>query len=177
MAVKTKVLSAEEAEARQAALQKADATQARRDGPDLQPQKKLDADLAPLADPTPMRPVSRPRRRRPHEIPLVLVGNRKGMLHDQRIDVVVPDEENKERVEGLADVVDPGMDKEGNPNPPVSYADWHMSGPSYHFTRGEATLVEQEDLPFLLAHKRWKFERADQVQDQAAPAARSRRTG
>lgn len=177
-----------EAEREQAAIVAAQERQARKDGPDLQSETKLDADLAHLADDKPApQTVRSVRRRRPHEIPVVLVGRHKGALHDAQIDLIVPDEDNAERVGDFDSVINPERDHEGKEKPLPGPDVVHMSGPSYHFIRGEATLVDAEDLPFFLAHKTWLFVRSDQqggelVTDsqerrRAAQATRVRRTG
>ena len=160
-------------------LTRADETRIQREqqalerGEAMTPDRKLDRDLAHLADPVIGRRVPSHRRREPEEIGIVYRGRRKGLLHDGAVSINVPDEENDEAVAALQDTI-PGMDENTQrrvwqeqaalrgeePKPYVPLRDrLVVRGPSYQFTRNETTLVHQDDADYILAHEDLVFER------------------
>jgi len=160
-------------------LTRADETRIQREqqalerGEAMTPDRKLDRDLAHLADHGVGRRVPSRRRREPEEIGIIYRGRRKGLLHDGAVSINVPDEENDEVVAALQDTI-PGMDENTQrrvwqkqaalrgeePKPYVPLRDrLVVRGPSYQFTRNETTLVHQDDADYILAHKDLVFER------------------
>ena len=134
----------------------------------MQPQGAVDADLAHLGAPTPAPPgpVRSQRRRLPHDVPLLYMGRRWGGRHDETITLIVPDEDNYERVAALAEILDPGLDETGQRRQQPDLTGLHVSGPSYDFIRGETTLVDAEDVPFFLTHPKLDFRRMDRAPDE-----------
>jgi len=160
-------------------------------GEAMTPDSKLDRDLAHLADPQAGRRVPSRRRREPDEESLVYRGKRgRALLVDQHIDVIVPDDENDERVQDLQAVV-PGMDEDSQreawntaamvrnrePAPYVPLADrLVVSGIHYHFELGKSTLVHRDDVDYLLAYPAYIIERVGDINaEDAIPAAIVRR--
>ena len=116
------------------------------------------------------------RQRQPEEVSLVYCGRRtSGAPVDQRIRVVVPDEDNATAVAAVQAIV-PGLDEASQRAPwdadaaqrgqePKPYVPLHerlaLSGPFYRFEIGRATLVHEADAPYLLAHPLYRIERAE----------------
>jgi len=143
----------------------------------LAPDRTLDRDLAHLADPLAGKRTVPARRRHPDEVGLVYRGKRQGMLHDQDIDILVPDEDNDDRVAEFQAVI-PGMDEDSQheawaalaektraagkePAPYVPMRDrLTISGIPYHFKLGQTTLVHEDDVDYVLAYPAYRIERA-----------------
>lgn len=160
-------------------------------GDTLQAETKLDHDLAHLADPQAGRRVPSRRRRELDEEPLVYCGKRgRGVFVDQHIDVIVPDEDNDDKVFDLQAVI-LGLDEDSQraawaaaaalrnrePAPYVPLTDrLTVSGIHYHFELGKTTLVHEDDVDHVLAHPAYVIERVgDEPFDGALPAAIVRR--
>ncbi len=172
------------------AAQVARETRAVADGPTLAPDTKLDRDLAHLADHQAGRRVAPSRRRDPDEEPLVYRGKRQGMFHDQHIDILVPDEDNDERIFLLQETIS-GLDEDSQreawaraaalrnraPEPYVPLTDrLTVSGIHYHFELGKATLVHSDDVDYVLAYPAYVIERVgDDPDESGLPAAIRRR--
>jgi hypothetical protein len=154
-------------------------------GEAMAPDARLDRDLAHLADTSPAKRVQS-RRRAPEEVGLVYRGKRKGMLTDQYITVIVPDEDNDAAVADKQDVI-PGLDEEsqrqawaaedmrrGVTRPYVRLADrLVLSGPNYTFEMGKTVLVHEDDVAYLLAHDTYRIERAADIEvDDVLPRRR-----
>ncbi len=161
------------------------------DGPTLTAETKLDADLAHLADHQAARRVPSRRRREPDEEPLVYRGKRgRGVSVDQHIDIIVPDEENDERVYDLQTVIS-GLDEDSQreawaraaalrnraPEAYVALSDrLTVSGIHYHFELGKSTLIHCDDVPYVLAYPAYVIERVgDDPDESGLPAAIRRR--
>ncbi len=155
-------------------------------GEAMAPDVRLDRDLAHLGDPQAATRVAPSRRRHPDEVGLVYRGKRKGMLHDQYITVIVPDEDNDAAVAEKQDVI-PGLDEEsqrqawaaedmrrGVSRPYVRLADrLVLSGPNYTFEKDKTVLVHEDDVAYLLAHDTYRIERAADVEvDDVLPRRR-----
>ena len=166
-------------------------TRAVADGPTLAPDAKLDRDLAHLGDPQAGRRVAPSRRRQPDEEPLVYRGKRgRGTAVDQHIDILVPDEENDERIFDLQETIS-GLDEDSQreawaraaalrnraPEPYVALSDrLTVSGIHYHFELGKTTLVHCGDVPYVLAYPAYVIERVgDNPDESGLPAAIIRR--
>ncbi len=172
------------------AAQVARETRAVADGPTLAPDTKLDRDLAHLADHQAGRRVAPSRRRDPDEEALVYRGKRQGMLHDQHIDILVPDEDNDERIFLLQETIS-GLDEDSQreawaraaalrnraPEPYVPLTDrLTISGIHYHFELGKATLVHEDDVAYVLQYPAYRIERVGDDPDESdIPAAIRRR--
>ncbi len=173
------------------AAQVARETRAVADGPTLAPEATLDRDLAHLGDPQAGRRVAPSRRRQPDEEPLVYRGKRgRGVSVDQHIDIIVPDEENDERIYDLQAVIT-GLDEDSQreawaraaalrnrePEAYVPLSDrLTVSGISYHFELGKSTLVHCDDVPYVLAYPAFVIERVGDDRDESGlPAAIIRR--
>ncbi len=146
-------------------------------GEAMTPDRTLDRDLAHLADPQAGKRTAPARRRHPDEVGLVYRGKRQGMLHDQDIDILVPDEDNDARVAEMQAVI-PGMDEDSQheawavraektratgkePAPYVPVRDrLTISGIPYHFKLGQTTLVHEDDVDYVLAYPAYRIERA-----------------
>jgi len=166
-------------------------TRAATSGDTLTVETKLDRDLAHLGDPQAGRRVPSRRRREPDEEPLVYRGKRgRGVSVDQHIDIIVPDEENDERIYDLQAVIT-GLDEDSQreawaraaalrnrePEAYVPLTDrLTVSGISYHFELGKSTLVHVDDVEYLLAHPAYVIERVgDNPDESGLPAAIRRR--
>jgi len=149
-------------------------------GEAMTPDRTLDRDLAHLADPQAGKRTAPARRRHPDEEGLVYRGKRQGMLHDQDIDILVPDEDNDARVAELQSVI-PGMDEDSQheawavraektratgkePAPYVPVRDrLNISGIPYHFKLGQTTLVHEDDVDYVLDYPAYRIERATAI--------------
>jgi len=166
-------------------------TRAATRGDTLQAETKLDADLAHLADHQAGRRVPSRRRREPDEEPLVYRGKRgRGVSVDQHIDIIVPDEENDERIYDLQAVIT-GLDEDSQreawaraaalrnrePEAYVPLTDrLTVSGIHYHFELGKSTLVHSDDVDYVLAYPAYVIERVgDDPGESGLPAAIIRR--
>ncbi len=172
------------------AAQVARETRAVADGPTLAPDAKLDRDLAHLGDPQAGRRVAPSRRRDPDEEPLVYRGKRQGMFHDQHIDILVPDEDNDERIFLLQETIS-GLDEDSQreawaraaalrnraPEPYVPLTDrLTVSGIHYHFELDKITLVHEDDVAYVLQYPAYRIERVGDDRDESGlPAAIIRR--
>jgi len=160
-------------------------------GDTLTAETKLDRDLAHLGDPQAGRRVPSRRRREPDEEPLVYRGKRgRGVSVDQHIDIIVPDEENNERIYDLQETIS-GLDEDSQreawaraaalrnrePEPYVPLTDrLTVSGIHYHFELGKSTLVHRDDAEYLLAYPAYVIERVgDDPDESGLPAAIIRR--
>jgi hypothetical protein len=166
-------------------------TRAATRGDTLQAETKLDRDLAYLGDPQAGRRVPSRRRREPDEESLVYRGKRgRGPAVDQHIDIIVPDEENDERIYELQATIS-GLDEDSQreawaraaalrnraPAPYVPLTDrLTVSGISYHFELGKSTLVHVDDVDYLLSYPAYVIERVgDDPDESGLPAAIRRR--
>ena len=166
-------------------------TRAATRGDTLVAETKLDADLAHLADHQAGRRVPSRRRREPDEEALVYRGKRgRGVFVDQHIDIIVPDEENDERVYDLQTVIS-GLDEDSQreawaraaalrnraPEAYVAISDrLTVSGIHYHFELGKTTLVHVDDVEYVLSYPAYVIERVGDDPDESdLPAAIRRR--
>lgn len=166
-------------------------TRAATRGDTLTAETKLDADLAHLADHQAGRRVPSRRRREPDEEALVYRGKRgRGTAVDQHIDIIVPDEENDERIYDLQATIS-GLDEDSQraawaaaaalrnrePEPYVPLTDrLTVSGIHYHFELGKSTLVHVDDVDYLLSYPAYVIERVGDDRDESGlPAAIRRR--
>ncbi len=166
-------------------------TRAATRGDTLTAETKLDADLAHLADHQAGRRVPSRGRREPDEEALVYRGKRgRGTAVDQHIDIIVPDEENDERIYDLQAVIT-GLDEDSQreawaraaalrncePEPYVPLTDrLTVSGIHYHFELGKSTLVHVDDVDYLVSYPAYVIERVgDDPDESGLPAAIRRR--
>jgi len=166
-------------------------TRAATRGDTLTAETKLDHDLAHLGDPQAGRRVPSRRRREPDEEALVYRGKRgRGTAVDQHIDIIVPDEENDERIYDLQATIS-GLDEDSQreawaraaalrnraPEPYVPLTDrLTVSGIHYHFELGKSTLVHVDDVDYLLSYPAYVIERVgDDPDESGLPAAIRRR--
>jgi len=149
----------------------------------MTPDARLDRDLAHLATPDVSRRVQSRRRRAPEEVGLVYRGKRtRALLVDGHIDIILPDEDNDEKVMDLQETI-PGLDEDSQraawasaaalrnraPEPYVPVRDrLVVSGQHYHFEKDKTVLVHEDDADWLLAHPVWRIERADGLDDDGA---------
>ncbi len=159
-------------------------------GDTLTAETKLDRDLAHLGDPQAGRRVPSRRRREPDEEPLVYRGKRGRGTVDQHIDIIVPDEENDERIYELQATIS-GLDEDSQreawaraaalrnrePEPYVPLTDrLTVSGIHYHLELGKSTLVHVDDVDYLLSYPAYVIERVgDNPDESGLPAAIRRR--
>ncbi len=166
-------------------------TRAATRGDTLTAETKLDADLAHLADHQAGRRVPSRRRREPDEEALVYRGKRgRGVSVDQHIDIIVPDEDNDERIFDLQAVIT-GLDEDSQreawaraaalrnrePEAYIALSDrLTVSGISYHFELGKSSLVHVDDVEYVLSYPAYVIERVgDDTDESDLPAAIRRR--
>ncbi len=156
-------------------------------GDAMAPDARLDRDLAHLATPDVSRRAQPRRRREPDHLPMIYVGKKsRALLVDQFVTLIVPTDKNDLKVADLEEVI-PGLDRDsqqkawatenarlGVERPYRPLADrLIVAGNDYTFERGKTVLVHEDDVPFLLAHEVFRFERASDVEvDDALPRRR-----
>jgi len=119
---------------------------------------------------------------------MIYVGKKsRALLVDQFVTLTVPTDENDLKVADLEEVI-PGLDRDSQqkawatenarlgverPYRPLTDR-LIVAGNDYTFERGKAVLVHEDDVPFLLAHEVFRFERASDVEVDDAPPMRRR---